>query len=93
MTITTTQPTNEFQPIVQILETLAEDTSIPKNVRFSIAKAKNKLSEPGKDHATILTGAMHALEEIVNDVNIPIHARTSVWNLLSELEVLKENSR
>ncbi len=81
----------EFQPIVEILGTLVEDTSIPKNVRASISKAKVRLSED-KDSNTVLTNSIHALEEIVNDVNMPMHARTTIWNLLSELEILKERT-
>ncbi len=82
----------DFAPLVQMLETLSEDTSIPKNVRFSIIKAKTRLSEKGKDSNTVLTGTIHALEEIVNDINMPMHGRTTVWNLLSELEILKEQT-
>lgn len=82
----------DFSPLVHMLETLSEDTSIPKNVRASIAKSKNRLTEKGKDVNTVLTGAIHALEEVVNDINMPMHGRTTVWNLLSELEVLKEKT-
>ncbi len=81
----------DFQPIVDILETLSEDTSIPKNVRASIIKSKTKLTE-AKDSNTVLTNSIHALEEIVNDINMPMHARTTIWNLLSELEILKEKT-
>ncbi|MFH0713878.1 MAG: UPF0147 family protein [Candidatus Micrarchaeota archaeon] len=82
----------DFQPIVQILETLIEDTSIPKNVRASITKAKEKLNESDKDANTVLTNSIHALEEVVNDVNMPMHGRTMLWNILSELEVMKEKT-
>ena len=80
----------DFEPLVQMLEMLSEDTSIPKNVRASIAKAKEKLLEKEKDANTVLTNAIHSIEEVVNDVNMPMHARTTLWNLLSELEILKE---
>ena len=30
------------------------------------------------------------LDEISNDPNIPIHARTLIWNVLSELESVRE---
>ncbi len=81
----------DFQAILQILDVLSEDTSIPKNVRLSITNAKIRLTE-GKDANTVLTNAIHSLEEVVNDVNMPMHARTTLWNLLSELEILKETT-
>ena len=82
----------DLQPLLQMLETLSEDSSIPKNVRASITKAKIRLGERSKDINAVLTSAIHALEEVVNDINMPMHGRTMVWNLLSELEVLKEKT-
>ena len=82
----------EIESLVQMLDMLSEDTSIPKNVRASIAKSKMRLMESDKSANEALTTSIHALEEIVNDINIPMHARTTIWNLLSELEVLKEQT-
>jgi hypothetical protein len=74
--------------IVSSLDMLLEDTTIPRNVRASIQKAKDRLTK-SEDNATALSGAVYALEEISNDINIPMHARTMVWNLISELEGMK----
>ena len=74
--------------IVSTMDMMLEDTSIPRNVRASIQKAKDKLTKIG-DKDTALSGAVYALEEISNDINMPMHARTMVWNLISELEGMK----
>ena len=82
----------DIDPILRALDQLTEDTSIPKNVRFSITKAKNRLKEPNET-VEVLTTSMHALEEVVNDINMPMHGRTMIWNLLSEMEQMKEEAR
>lgn len=80
------------QKVVSLLEGLIEDTSIPRNVRTSIANAKQKLTE-NEDRLAGLSGAIYALDEVSNDINMPMHGRTMVWNILSELEILKEQAR
>jgi hypothetical protein len=80
------------QKIVQLLDGLIEDTSIPRNVRNSISSAKQKLTA-SEDKLAGLSGAIYALDEVSNDINLPMHGRTMIWNILSELEMLKEKSR
>ena len=75
--------------IVSAMDMMLEDTSIPRNVRASIQKAKDRLTK-SEDNEVALSGAVYALEEISNDINIPMHARTMVWNLISELEGMKQ---
>jgi uncharacterized protein (UPF0147 family) len=75
--------------IVSAMDMMLEDTSIPRNVRASIQKAKDRLTK-SEDRDIALSGAVYALEEISNDINIPMHARTMVWNLISELEGMKQ---
>ncbi len=79
----------ELKKLVPLLDSLLQDTSIPRNVRASISLAKERL-ETEEDFATAVSGAVYALDEISNDINMPMHGRTMVWNLLSELEALKE---
>jgi len=75
--------------IVSALDMMLEDNSIPRNVRASIQKARTRLTKP-EDKEVALSGAVYALEEISNDINIPMHARTMVWNIISELEGMKQ---
>jgi uncharacterized protein len=81
--------TDPIPNIVQSLEMMLEDNSIPRNVRASIQKARDRLVK-SDDKDVALSGAVYALEEISNDINIPMHARTMVWNIISELEGMKQ---
>lgn len=79
----------EVSQLIPLLDSLLQDTSIPRNVRTNIALAKERLGTE-EDFATAVSGAIYALDEISNDINLPMHGRTMIWNLLSELEAIKE---
>lgn len=80
----------DIEKISESIDMLLEDTSIPKNVRNVIQRAKDRLSDTS-DINTAISGAIYALDEISNDINMPMHARTMIWNLLSELEALERH--
>ncbi len=79
---------DDLRQIAETLDSILHDTSVPRNVRATVQKAKEKL-EQTEDRGTAISGAVYALEEISNDINMPMHTRTMVWNLLSELEAMK----
>ena len=68
--------------IISFLDSLLQDTSIPRNVRANIDLAKERLQNE-EDLATSVSGAIYALDEVSNDINLPTHGRTTIWNLLS----------
>ncbi len=78
----------DVSKITLFLDQLLEDTTVPKNVRGALARAKEKLLHPDADESGV-SAAIYTLDEISNDINLPMHARTMIWNILSELELLK----
>lgn len=80
----------DLSKIIEMLDLLTEDTSVPRNVRTVLSDAKNKLNDKANDFVTCVSGAIYSLEEVSNDINLPMHARTMIWNLMSELESIKE---
>ncbi len=74
---------SDLSKIVSFLDQLLDDTSVPKNVRASIANAKERL-QTAEDDAGIAT-AIYALDEVSSDINLPMHAGTIIWNFLSEI--------
>lgn len=78
----------EFSKIAEFLDQLLGDTSVPRNVRAAIARAKEKL-QANDAPGVRASGAIYALDEVSNDINLPMHARTMIWNILSELEAMK----
>jgi hypothetical protein len=76
--------------IIEIMNEIEEDNSIPKNIRKTISEAKQRLKKD--EDPTLKIGAVvYSLEEIAEDINIPSHARTQIWTILSALESIENN--
>ncbi len=81
----------QIERLIPLLDMLVNDNSVPRNVRTKLAAAKERLA--GNDEfSTKVSYAVYALDEVSNDINLPMHARTLVWNLLSEFEALKNKA-
>ncbi|MFC2154295.1 UPF0147 family protein [Candidatus Altiarchaeota archaeon] len=74
--------------IVKIDETV-NNHSMPKRVKASLSKVKEEIVDEKQDLAVRVTSAIYELDEIANDVNIPMHAKTALWDIISDLEALK----
>jgi uncharacterized protein len=74
--------------IVELIDTVIEDTSVPKNIRRALSDAKERLK--GVDElSTRIGAAVYAIEAVSEDINMPMHARTQIWSILSALESIK----
>lgn len=79
----------KLKNIMDFLDQIAEDTSVPRNIRRGATEAKARLTR--KDEALDLrvTSAIMIMDELANDPNIPLHGRTLIWNIISQLETVK----
>jgi len=84
-------PTQEerINQIVSLMDILINDTSVPKNIRKAVSDAKAKLSG-SEEIIQRASSAVYILDEISEDINMPAHARTQIWTILSALETIKE---
>lgn len=74
--------------IIELIDNVASDTSVPKNIRRALVEAKERLR--GSDEAsTRVSAAVYAIEAVSEDINMPMHARTQIWAILSALESIK----
>lgn len=78
----------ELEKISGYLDLMISDTSIPRNVRTNLQNAQVKLKE-SKDPDLAIGSVIYTLDEVSSDINLPMHARTMIWNLMSELESMK----
>jgi uncharacterized protein (UPF0147 family) len=78
----------ELEKISGILDLMINDTSIPRNVRAHLSDAQKKLKDD-TDVDLAIGSVIYTLDEVSQDINLPMHARTMVWNLMSELEAMK----
>lgn len=70
------------------LDMLIEDTSVPRNIRKASEDIKALLTESSEPKDVRKSRAISMLDDMANDPNIPMHGRTLVWNVMSQMETL-----
>ena len=78
-----------LESIIKMLTEVMEDRNVPRNIRISVEEAKKMLEENDREMDVKLSTAISILDEITNDPNIPSYTRTQVWNIVSMLELAK----
>jgi hypothetical protein len=64
------------------------DDAVPRNIRRSAESVKIILVDVNINEAIKAASAISILDEISNDPNIPLHTRTLIWNVASQLETI-----
>ena len=73
---------------VEVLERIMSDDAVPRNIRRSAENVKTILLDVNINDAVKAASAISILDEISNDPNIPLHTRTLIWNVASQLETI-----
>ncbi len=76
--------------VARVLEQITEDTSVPRNIRRAAKEAYDWLQDKSHTPGVRASSAVNILDEISEDPNMPVHTRTMIWNIVSELEVIKD---
>jgi len=84
-----TEQEDRLRQILSMLDQLAEDSSVPRNVRRGAQSAKDRLLLQTEPMDLRAATANSVLDDLANDPNIPLHGRTAIWNIMSQLETLK----
>ena len=75
----------DLTPALSLLDTIINDRTVPKNIRKAAEDSKSTLTSSQAEQVRIST-AIHILDEITNDPNMPVYTRTQIWNVVSMLE-------
>ncbi|MFB6284495.1 MAG: UPF0147 family protein [Halobacteria archaeon] len=67
------------------LKRVVEGNEVPQDVEESIQEAIDWLTGDG-DPSDRAANAMNVLNDVSNDPNIPMHIRTTLWNVSGDLE-------
>jgi uncharacterized protein (UPF0147 family) len=81
----------KIKQITDILDILTDDNSVPRNIRKGAADAKVRLLDTKDAMDVRATSAIMILDDLANDPNIPLHGRTLIWNVISQLEILSQS--
>jgi len=79
----------KLKQIMDVLDQIAEDTSVARNIRRGAADAKARLAKKTEALDLRVTSAIMIMDDLANDPNIPLHGRTLIWNVISQLETVK----
>ena len=72
--------------VCDILDYINGNNSVPRNIREAAGESKVLLKDEEQDQSVRISTVLGRLDEISNDPNIPVHARTLIWEVLSKLE-------
>jgi uncharacterized protein len=75
--------------IAASLDELADDPSVPRNIRRGAKSAKVELEKPRVALDMRIASAVYVLDDLANDPNLPTHGRTAIWSIISSLESLQ----
>lgn len=80
----------KIRQVYDLISPLLEDVAVPRNIRKAITEAREKILTEKDNPEVAVANTIYLLEEVSNDINMPLHARTDIWNIISELEKIKE---
>ena len=75
----------QIQSIIGAIKEIEADTTISKNVKIKLDETVKALEED-KEISMKVDKAIHILDELSEDSNLPSYIRTQLWNILSLLE-------
>ena len=80
----------QVKDVSDLMQDVVDDRAVPRNIRSIIEQAVEKVSKK-KPEAMDFSSAIYLLDDISNDINMPYHTRTDIWEIISKLEAIKEN--
>ncbi|OYT32086.1 MAG: hypothetical protein DRJ32_00420 [Thermoprotei archaeon] len=80
----------QIDQAIKILERIAEDTGVPRNIRRAASESINMLKRGDLTPGLRAANAIGILEEVTQDPNMPLFARTAIWQAISLLEQVKD---
>ena len=75
---------------IAMLMRIVNDASVPRNIRRVATEAINQLRAQNLSAGVRAANAIHVLEEISQDPNMPVHTRIAIWNVVTLLETVRD---
>jgi uncharacterized protein (UPF0147 family) len=81
-------PQKTIENCTLMLQHIMDDSTIPRNIRRVADETRQLLTNDSKELGLRAAEAISKIDEISNDPNMPVHARTRIWELVSQLETV-----
>jgi uncharacterized protein len=79
-----------FENIIPIIQQVANDRTVPRNIRTKCEESVQFLQNAKEDMAVRINSVISSMDEIANDPNIPTYTRIQIWNIVSLLESVQK---
>lgn len=79
-----------FENIIPIIQQIANDRTVPRNIRIKCEDSIKILGNEKEDLAVRINTVISSMDDISNDPNIPTYTRIQIWNIVSLLEGVKK---
>lgn len=73
---------------IGMLDSVIADDSVPRNIRRSAEEVRGILAGSTEAPSVKAASVISMLDSISNDPNIPVHTRTIIWGIASQLETV-----
>jgi hypothetical protein len=77
------------QAMVMLMR-LINDTGVPRNIRRAATEAIRQLRDESLSPGVRAANAISILDEVSQDPNMPVYARTLIWNVITLLETVRD---
>ena len=88
--------TNEIQEeikiVAELMQDVIDDRGVPRNIRTIVEQAMEKVTKKNSEPMAF-SSAIYLLDDVSDDINMPYHTRTDLWEIISKLEALKEKMK
>jgi uncharacterized protein (UPF0147 family) len=75
---------------IQLMETIVNDRLTPRNIRKVVSEGIELLKSEKLSLAARAVQVIESLDEIMQDPNMPLYARTKLWQIISYLEGIRD---
>jgi len=79
-----------FDNVEELLNGMMSDRSVPRNIKRVAQRSINELHKEDETHGVRSSNVMYMVDDLATDPNIPFHARTTVYRIISILEKTKD---
>jgi len=80
----------KIRQAIEILNRVSEDTTTPRNIRRAAKQAADILQKRDLTPAVSAANAVSILDEISQDPNMPPYTRTTIWQVVTLLEAIRD---
>ncbi|WP_048162806.1 MULTISPECIES: UPF0147 family protein [Thermogladius] len=82
--------TAKINNAIYLLLSIINDTAVPRNIRRAATEALNYLRSENLTPGVRAANAVSVLDQVSQDPNMPLSARTKIWQVIAILETIHD---